>query len=46
MVGVEKKVKASGFLVRKELEYFSKILEKPERPVLVILGGAKVHDKI
>ena len=46
MVGVDAPVKAAGYLLKKELEYFAKVLEKPERPVLVILGGAKVHDKI
>jgi phosphoglycerate kinase len=46
MVGVKTKVKAAGYLLKKELDYFAKILEKPERPVLVVLGGAKVHDKI
>jgi phosphoglycerate kinase len=30
----------------KELEYFAKALEKPVRPFLAILGGAKVSDKI
>ncbi len=46
MVGIKTKVKAAGLLLKKELDYFSKVLDKPERPVLVILGGAKVHDKI
>ncbi|KAF8477181.1 phosphoglycerate kinase [Kalaharituber pfeilii] len=46
MVGVELPQKASGFLMKKELEYFAKVLEKPERPFLAILGGAKVSDKI
>lgn len=32
--------------MKKELDYFSKALEKPERPFLAILGGAKVSDKI
>jgi len=45
MVGVNLK-KAAGFLMKKELEYFAKVLEKPERPFLAILGGAKVSDKI
>jgi len=45
MVGVDL-VRASGFLMKKELEYFAKALEKPERPFLAILGGAKVSDKI
>jgi phosphoglycerate kinase len=46
MVGVELPQKASGFLVKKELEYFAKALENPQRPFLAILGGAKVSDKI
>jgi phosphoglycerate kinase len=46
MVGVKLPQRASGFLVKKELEFFAKALEKPERPFLAILGGAKVSDKI
>jgi len=46
MVGVELPQKASGFLMKKELEYFAKALENPQRPFLAILGGAKVSDKI
>ncbi|PGH14182.1 phosphoglycerate kinase [Polytolypa hystricis UAMH7299] len=46
MVGVNLPQKASGFLVKKELEYFAKALENPQRPFLAILGGAKVSDKI
>jgi phosphoglycerate kinase len=46
MVGVDLPQKASGFLVKKELEYFAKALEDPQRPFLAILGGAKVSDKI
>ncbi|TFK42836.1 phosphoglycerate kinase [Crucibulum laeve] len=46
MVGVQLPQRASGFLVKKELEYFAKALESPERPFLAILGGAKVSDKI
>lgn len=38
--------KCAGFLLLKELEYFQKILEQPEHPLLAILGGAKVSDKI
>ena len=46
MVGVDHSKRAAGFLVKKELEYFAKALEKPEFPFLAILGGAKVQDKI
>ncbi|CAG8810174.1 31792_t:CDS:2, partial [Gigaspora margarita] len=46
MVGVKLPVKASGFLLKKELEFFGKALEDPDRPFLAILGGAKVSDKI
>jgi phosphoglycerate kinase len=46
MVGVNLPQRAAGYLVKKELEFFAKALEKPERPFLAILGGAKVSDKI
>ncbi|RMZ78913.1 hypothetical protein DV737_g3697, partial [Chaetothyriales sp. CBS 132003] len=46
MVGVDLPQKASGFLVKKELDYFAQALEDPKRPFLAILGGAKVSDKI
>ncbi|KAI9466054.1 phosphoglycerate kinase [Lactarius psammicola] len=46
MVGVKLPQRAAGFLVKKELEFFAKALEKPDRPFLAILGGAKVSDKI
>lgn len=46
MVGVKLPQRAAGFLVKKELDYFAKALENPDRPFLAILGGAKVSDKI
>jgi len=46
MVGVDLPQRAAGFLMAKELTYFAKVLESPERPFLAILGGAKVSDKI
>jgi phosphoglycerate kinase len=42
MVGVNHKIRAAGYLLKKELDYFGKALENTERPFLVILGGAKV----
>merc|ERR1712013_784584 len=39
-------IKASGALMSKELDAFAKVLETPQKPVLAILGGAKVSDKI
>lgn len=46
MVGVDLPQKAAGFLMKKELDYFAKVMETPERPYLAILGGSKVSDKI
>ncbi|XP_022092796.1 phosphoglycerate kinase-like [Acanthaster planci] len=46
MVGVALPQRAAGFLMKKELTYFAKALDMPERPFLAILGGAKVKDKI
>ncbi|MCK4851500.1 MAG: phosphoglycerate kinase [Candidatus Omnitrophica bacterium] len=36
----------AGFLVQKEIEYFEKVTKHPEHPFSLILGGAKVADKI
>lgn len=36
----------AGFLMEKEISIMGKALEKPERPFVAILGGAKVSDKI
>lgn len=46
MVGVNLPVRAAGFLMKKELDFFARALESPDRPFLAILGGAKVSDKI
>merc|ERR1719217_24484 len=46
MVGEGFDVKATGGLMAKELDAFSKVLDNPAKPVMAILGGAKVTDKI
>lgn len=35
-----------GFLIQKEIEFMGGALENPKRPLVAILGGAKVSDKI
>ncbi|XP_054290546.1 phosphoglycerate kinase-like [Macrosteles quadrilineatus] len=46
MLGEGYEQRAAGFLLNKELTYFAKALDNPEKPFLAILGGAKVADKI
>ena len=47
MIGVDKYVtSAAGFLLKKEVDYFEKAVNNPIRPVVALLGGAKVSDKI
>lgn len=38
--------RAAGFLLQRECEYLGKVLTAPERPLVAVLGGAKVSDKI
>jgi len=46
-VGVAERLpSAAGYLLAKEVEALSVLLGEPERPYLVILGGAKVSDKL
>ena len=37
---------ALGFLVKEEVEKITSALDNPERPLVIMLGGAKVSDKI
>jgi len=46
MLGEGYAQRASGYLMKKELDAFSAVLDNPKRPLLAILGGAKVADKI
>ncbi|MEI6280151.1 MAG: phosphoglycerate kinase, partial [Verrucomicrobiae bacterium] len=46
VVGVALPEKVAGFLMQKELDAFAAVLDHPKRPLLAILGGAKVADKI
>jgi len=46
MLGEGYAKRASGYLMKKELDAFAAVLDNPKRPVLAILGGAKVADKI
>jgi phosphoglycerate kinase len=46
MVGVGLGEKAAGFLMEAELKAFAAVIASPRRPLLAILGGAKIADKI
>jgi phosphoglycerate kinase len=46
MVGISLTEKAAGFLMEAELKAFAAVIASPRRPLLAILGGAKIADKI
>lgn len=47
-VGVSKhfNYKGIGFLIEKELRYLQGVVEKPQRPLVLVLGGAKIESKL
>jgi len=45
-VAMKGKPRVVGFLVEKELKFLSDALRSPAKPFVVVLGGAKVSDKI
>ncbi len=46
--GVAELVKpaVAGYLLAKEIQYFDKLLENPPRPLIFVLGGAKLSTKL
>jgi len=38
--------KAAGFLMSKEINFFSKVIENPVRPFIAVVGGSKVSGKL
>lgn len=36
----------AGFLIEKEISFFQPVLENPEKPMVAVIGGAKVSSKI
>ena len=47
-VGIANNMKevVAGFLLEKEIKFIGDTIENPERPLVAVLGGAKVSDKI
>lgn len=46
-VGIASSIEtATGFLMDKEIKFIGGVVSEPERPLVAILGGAKVSDKI
>jgi phosphoglycerate kinase len=48
VVGVAERVaeKGSGFLLETEMDYFHKAMDEPVRPLVALVGGAKVSSKL
>jgi phosphoglycerate kinase len=47
IVGITKYLPAfSGFALEKEVSTFARMMSKPKRPLVIVLGGAKISDKV
>jgi phosphoglycerate kinase len=46
MVGVALSERASGYLMKRELDFLGEAVDNPRRPFVAILGGAKISGKI
>ena len=46
IVGVSLPQRAAGYLMKKELDFLGQAVDKPRRPFVAIIGGAKVSGKI
>ena len=46
IVGVNLPQRAAGYLMKKELDFLGRAVDEPKRPLLAIIGGAKVSGKI
>jgi len=46
MTGVSLEKRAAGYLMKKELDFLGDAINKPKRPFVAIIGGAKVSGKI
>jgi phosphoglycerate kinase len=44
--GIQLPLRASGYLMKKELDFLGASIENPKRPFVAIIGGAKVSGKI
>jgi len=46
ITGIALEERAAGYLMKKELDFLGEAVEKPKRPFVAIIGGAKVSGKI
>ena len=45
-VGISTHLETAGYLMEKEIKFIGGVVNDPHKPVVAILGGAKVSDKI